>query len=60
MHARTIRPHNQKQLPNIFGLTWLISVAQYIRLYNNESISPIRLNLLIVVNVPAENHSCIL
>jgi hypothetical protein len=27
MHACTIRPLNQKQLPNIFGLTQLISVA---------------------------------
>jgi hypothetical protein len=23
---------NQKQLPNIFGLMWLVSVAQYLRL----------------------------
>ena len=27
MHARPIRPHNTKQLPNSFGLTGLTPVA---------------------------------
>ena len=31
MHARPIHPHQRKELPNIFGLTWLVSVAYIMR-----------------------------
>ena len=31
MHARPIHPHQRKELSNIFGLTWLVSVAYIIR-----------------------------